>query len=66
MSSFCSECGSGLFYRNAENLPGIVDVQTGTLDDSDLLPPKLQIQVAERLKWMKHANDLPEIERFPI
>ena len=31
--SFCGTCGSGLFYRNAAMLPGIVDVQSATLDD---------------------------------
>lgn len=65
MRSFCAECGSGLFYRNAENLPGIVDVQTSTLNDPDALPPKLQIQVAERLRWMRHVHELPEVDRFP-
>ncbi len=65
MRSFCPECGSGLFYRNAEILPGIVDVQSSTLDDPDALPPKLQIQVAERLQWMKHVHELPEVERYP-
>lgn len=66
MRSFCPDCGSGLFYRNAETLPGIVDVQSSTLDDPDALPPKLQIQVAERLEWMKHVHELPEIERYPV
>lgn len=65
MRSFCAACGSGLFYRNAENLPGIVDVQTSTLDDPDELPPELQIQVAERLQWMRHIHELPEVEGFP-
>ena len=65
MRSFCAACGSGLFYRNAENLPGIVDVQTSTLDDPDELPPELQVQVAERLQWMRHIHELAEVERFP-
>lgn len=65
MRSFCSECGSGLFYRNAENLPGIVDIQTATLDDADALAATVQIQVAERLGWMAHIHELPEFERFP-
>jgi len=66
LRSFCPECGTGLFYRNAEHLPGIVDVQTATLDDPDALPPKLQIQVAERLQWMQQVHALPEVERFPL
>jgi hypothetical protein len=65
MRSFCSDCGSGLFYRNAEVLPGIVDVQTATLDDPDALPPGAQVQTAERLSWMQNAHELPEFKRFP-
>lgn len=65
MRSFCGECGSGLFYRNAVILPGIVDVQSSTLDDPDLLPPTAQIQTAERLSWMNHLDTLPAFERYP-
>ena len=65
MRSFCADCGTGLFYRNATILPGIVDVQSSTLDDPAALPPAVQIQTAERLAWMKHINELPEFERFP-
>lgn len=65
MRSFCPDCGTGLFYRNAVNLPGIVDVQSATLDDPDALPPGVQIQVAERLHWMQQAHELPAFERFP-
>lgn len=65
MRSFCPDCGTGLFYRNAVILPGIVDVQSATLDDPDALPPGVQIQVAERLHWMQLAHELPAFERFP-
>ena len=65
MRSFCGNCGTGLFYRNSENLPGIVDVQTATLDNPEALAPQIQIQVAERVSWMKHLDRLPEFERFP-
>lgn len=65
MRSFCAECGSGLFYRNAAFLPGLVDVQTGTLDDPEALPPAVHVQVAERLNWMPHIHELPGFERFP-
>jgi hypothetical protein len=63
--SFCADCGTGLFYRNAEVLPGLVDVQTATLDDPEALAPTVQFQVAERLDWMRHAHELPEFERYP-
>ncbi|MBN8501222.1 MAG: GFA family protein [Sphingomonadales bacterium] len=65
MRSFCSRCGTGLFYRNAEFLPGIVDVQSVTLDDPDALPPQVHIQVAESLGWMKGQDHLPRFERYP-
>ena len=62
---FCASCGSGLFYKNANVLPGIIDVQTGTLDSPNELPAKCQIQTAERLTWMTQIHNLPEFERFP-
>jgi hypothetical protein len=65
MRSFCPKCGSGLFFRNAEVLPGIVDVQSATLDDPDQLPAQVHIQVAERIGWMAQVHHLPEFDRFP-
>ena len=65
MRSFCADCGSGLFYRNEALLPGIVDIQSSTLDNPNALPPTMQIQTAQRLAWMKDVNDLTQFERFP-
>jgi hypothetical protein len=65
MRSFCADCGSGLFYRNAAVLPGMVDVQTATLDNPEALPPTLQIQTAERIDWMLHLDELAQFSRFP-
>lgn len=63
--SFCGDCGTGLFYRNQSFLPGIVDIQSVTLDDPDALPAGAHIQTAERLKWMETAHTLPTFERYP-
>lgn len=65
MRSFCAECGTGLYFRNAENLPGIVDVQAATLDNPDAFPVGAHIQTAERVGWMADAHALPEFARFP-
>lgn len=65
MRSFCGECGTGLFYRNAQYLPGIVDIQSVTLDDPEALPAGAHIQVTERIGWMSSAHSLPEFQRFP-
>jgi hypothetical protein len=63
--SFCSACGTGLFYRNEEFLPGVVEVTLGSLDKPESLAPTLHIQAAEQLAWMKRAHELPVVERFP-
>lgn len=62
---FCGNCGTPLFFRNAEFLPGIVDVQTVTLDAPDAFAPQAQIQLAERRAWMAEAHSLPGFDRFP-
>lgn len=41
----------GLFYRNEEFLPGVVEVTVGSFDEPESLPPTLHIQVAEELGW---------------
>ncbi len=62
---FCPECGTGLFYANAQVLPGIIDVQSATLDDASALAPQTHVQAAERLGWMAKAHELPMFERYP-
>jgi len=62
---FCPHCGTGLFFRNAEMLPGLVDVQLATLDDARADAPMLHVQCAERLPWMTQLGELPEFERYP-
>ncbi len=65
MRSFCPKCGTGVFFVNEENLPGIVDVQSATLDDPDQLPAQVHVQTAERIGWMVSQHELPEFARFP-
>lgn len=65
MRSFCPDCGSGLFYRNAEILPGLVEVQASTLDDPAALPPTFQIQTKEQQPWVPHLSSLKAYEGFP-
>jgi hypothetical protein len=65
MRSFCPDCGTGLYYVNEEALPGIVDIQSATLDNPDALPASAHIQVAERIGWMENAHTLPSFQRFP-
>jgi hypothetical protein len=46
-------------------LPGMIDIQSGTFDDPNTVPPRAHIQVAERIGWMERVHDLPMFERFP-
>ena len=62
---FCAACGTGLFYSNAEVLPGLVDVQSATNDDPGAVPARVHIQVAERIGWMERAHELPQHHRYP-
>ena len=63
--SFCPTCGTGLFFRNAQALPGLVDIQSATLDDPAALPPQVHVQTAERIAWMTGLDSLPAFERYP-
>lgn len=62
---FCPGCGTGLFYTNAEMLPGIIDIQSATLDTAADEAPGAQIQVAERLPWIDDLAALHRFDRYP-
>ena len=65
MRSLCPDCGTGLYFRNADTLPGIVDIQSATLDNPDVYAPKVQIQTADRIGWIEKAHELPAFDRYP-
>mgnify|MGYP003575731274 CR=1 FL=1 len=62
---FCPQCGTSLFYTNDVVFPGLIDVQTGTLDDPDELAPQIQVQTAERVGRMERLKEIPAFERYP-
>ena len=62
---FCPQCGTSLFYTNEAAFPGKIDVQTGTLDEPDAMPPQVQVQAAERVGWVNRLNEIPAFERYP-
>jgi hypothetical protein len=62
---FCPNCGTGLFYTNAQGIPGIIDIQSATYDDPNTVPARAHIQVAERISWMARAHELPAFDRYP-
>lgn len=62
---FCGACGTGLYYINEAVLPGLVDIQTATLDDPNAFPPQAHIQMADAVGWEASLNELPRFDRFP-
>jgi len=62
---FCGNCGTGLFYTNPVTFPGMIDIQTATLDDQDVFPPVIHVQYAEAAPWMDGAGALPKFDRYP-
>lgn len=62
---FCGDCGTGLFYFNEAFLPGIVDIQSTTLDSPEDYVPQAHIQTADSLPWEDDLAKLPRFERFP-
>ncbi len=64
--SFCGSCGTGLFFTNALlKQMGMMQVRIATLDEPDAITRQIQVQTAERVKWMTSAHELPSCERFP-
>jgi hypothetical protein len=62
---FCGACGTGLFYRNPAVLPGLIDIQSGTLDEPAADPPGAQIMIKERLAWLDEVEQLPKFAAYP-
>ena len=62
---FCGACGTGLYYINEKVLPGLVDIQTATLDDPEAFAPQIHVQMADALGWEAGLDDLPKFDRYP-
>ncbi|MEC3911513.1 GFA family protein [Sphingobium sp. CR2-8] len=62
---FCGTCGTGLFYTNSVSFPGMIDIQTATLDDPAAFPPQAQIQMDDALPWIADTHALPTFARYP-
>eukprot|EP01040_Poterioochromonas_malhamensis_P000098 gene98-102_t len=44
---------------------GMLQVRIAALNDPNAIAPKMQVQTAEEIGWMKSAHSLPAFERFP-
>ena len=56
---FCPNCGSQLFTR-LSNMPGLLGIKAGTLNDSSNYVPKLDFYVGSAAPWDFMNPDLPK------
>jgi hypothetical protein len=59
--TFCGACGTGLTYQHAD-LPGEIDVTSGSLDAPEGMAPEDHTFVGSRLRWLRMEDGLPEYE----
>jgi len=62
--NFCPTCGSRVFTSNLDSFPGLVFVQLGSLDQPEVVTPKLEMFVKRRLPWVRPLG-LPEFSDMP-
>lgn len=63
--SFCSGCGTSLFYEDVERLPGEVHVAVGLFDEPELFVPEEHAWDSRRPAWFRLQDDLPRHEQGP-
>jgi hypothetical protein len=56
---FCSNCGSQLFAKFS-NMPGMLGIKAGTLDDSSSYVPTMDFHVASAAPWDRMDPGLPK------
>ncbi len=56
--SFCSECGSSLFYQCKES-GNTIDVALGAMDDEPEVRPVANIYTAHKASWVEMLPRLP-------
>ncbi|WP_081919496.1 GFA family protein [Acidithiobacillus ferrivorans] len=61
---FCPKCGSQLCAK-LEILPDIIGIRAGTLDDSSLFNPGVDIFTSSAARWDLMNPDIPKFQREP-
>lgn len=61
---FCPQCGSQLFGKT-ETLPGLIAIRAGTLDDTSLYQPHVDLYVGSAARWDHIAPGAVTFEKMP-
>ena len=59
---FCPECGSQIYATSTSDGPKIFSLRTGTLNQRDLLKPRIQIWRRSALAWIGEIDSIPARE----
>lgn len=55
---FCAKCGTQIAYCDQDS-PTSVDINVGSLDNPESVPPKSHIFTSSRIKWFDTNDALP-------
>ncbi len=58
--SFCETCGTPLSFRSIK-MSNVMHLYLAALDDPAAFAPTLHVAYAEKLPWLKLADDLPTL-----
>lgn len=61
--SFCSICGTPLFYENSD-YPDEVYISLGSFDNPEELSPDRHVWESDRISWYEIHDDLPQHSQF--
>jgi hypothetical protein len=61
---FCATCSNRIYHENPAK-PEMVRLKPGTLDDTSIIKPELQVWTKSAQNWIKNIHDLPCHETQP-
>ena len=60
--AFCPECGTPVYSRSANGMPGFFGLRVGALRQRDLLVPSKQIWCRSAQRWTDKISAIPKTE----
>ena len=61
---FCPVCSNRIYHENPDK-PEVMRLKPGTLDDTSIIQPQMQVWTKRAQPWVKLAMDLPSHETQP-